>query len=75
MPGLLRIPTCLEIVSWLTAGCHCEDPRADTTQIPGRDRPLQAYGGEDEVHLKLSQAEVEQLPEIPIHRGILQLNG
>jgi CheY-like chemotaxis protein len=28
--------------------------------------------GEQEVHLKLSKAQVEQLPEIAIHRGLLQ---
>jgi hypothetical protein len=28
------------------------------------------YIGEGEVHLKLSRAQVEQLPEIPIHRGM-----
>jgi hypothetical protein len=35
--------------------------------------PISEIGhmGEDEVHLRLSKAEVEQLPEIPIHRGIL----
>jgi sporulation protein YlmC with PRC-barrel domain len=31
--------------------------------------------GEDEVHLKLNKAQVEQLPEIPIHRGMLEQAG
>jgi hypothetical protein len=31
--------------------------------------------GEDEVHLKLIKKKVEQLPAIPIHRGILEENG
>jgi len=31
--------------------------------------------GEEEVYLKLNKAQIEQLPEIPIHRGILQENG
>jgi CheY-like chemotaxis protein len=31
--------------------------------------------GEEEVHLKLSKAQVEQLPEVPIHRGMLGEGG
>jgi hypothetical protein len=33
------------------------------------------FMGEEEVHLKLNKAQVEQLPEIPIHRGMLQEDG
>jgi sporulation protein YlmC with PRC-barrel domain len=31
--------------------------------------------GEEEVHLKLSKAQIEQLPEIPIQRGLLAKDG
>jgi sporulation protein YlmC with PRC-barrel domain len=36
--------------------------------------PISEIGrmGDEEVHLKLSKAQVEQLPEIPMHRGALQ---
>lgn len=39
--------------------------------------PISMIGrmGDDEVHLKLSKAQVEQLPEIPIRRGMLQEGG